>query len=159
MIDSSNARFFARRDHLCRSLSISISISTPKTGAECNLPARLFVKFIPFNEIIPQIFNFIYRSGDNRVDKSRRQRLKLPPSLSFVFFSPFLLFSFLCSPVEKERRNEESNYKDKVSRLIYRYKFRRKLLIVQYPVVRRKTRSNRFSFFLTKLLLILSALL
>lgn len=119
----------------------------------------LRVKFIPFNEIIPQIFNFIYRSGDNRVDKSRRQRLKLPPSLSFVFFSPFLLFSFLCSPVEKERRNEESNYKDKVSRLIYRYKFRGKLLIVQYPVVRRKTRSNRFSFFLTKLLLILSALL
>lgn len=153
MIDSSNARFFARRDHLCR--SFSISISTPKTGAECNLPARLFVKFIPFNEIIPQIFNFIYRSGD----KSRRQRLKLPPSLSFVFFSPFLLFSFLCSPVEKERRNEESNYKDKVSRLIYRYKFRGKLLIVQYLVVRRKTRSNRFSFFLTKLLLILSALL
>lgn len=97
--------------------------------------------------------------GDNRVDKSRRQRLKLPPSLSFVFFSPFLLFSFLCSPVEKERRNEESNYKDKVSRLIYRYKFRGKLLIVQYLVVRRKTRSNRFSFFLTKLLLILSALL
>lgn len=156
MIDSSNARFFARRDHLCRSLSISIS--TPKTGAECNLPARLFVKFIPFNEIIPQIFNFIYRSGDNRVDKSRR-RLKLPPSLSFVFFS---LSSFPRSsvpPVEKERRNEESNYKDKVSRLIYRYKFRGKLLIVQYLVVRRKTRSNRFSFFLTKLLLILSALL
>lgn len=156
MIDSSNARFFARRDHLCRSLSISIS--TPKTGAECNLPARLFVKFIPFNEIIPQIFNFIYRSGDNRVDKSRRQRLKLPPSLSFVFF-PLSSFSrSSVPPVEKERRNEESNYKDKVSRLMYRYKFRGKLL-VQYPVVRRKTRSNRFSFFLTKLLLILSALL
>lgn len=59
--------------------------------------------YIPLNEIIPQIFNFIYRSGDNRVDKSRRQRLKLPPFPSFVFF--------LLRPLaEKRRRNEESNY-------------------------------------------------
>ena len=41
--------------------------------------------YIPFNEIILQIFNFIYRSGDNRVNKSRRQPLKLPPRLSFFF--------------------------------------------------------------------------
>lgn len=71
---------------------------TPETGrrAKCNLPAHRFERnippsiyiyiYIPLNEIIPQIFNFIYRSGDNRVDKSRRQRLKLPPFPSFVFF-------------------------------------------------------------------------
>lgn len=81
--------------------------------------------YIPFNEIIPQIFNFIYRSGDNRVNKSRRQPLKLPPRLSFFFFLPFLRRFFF-------RKREESNYaRQRVgSRLIYRYKFLGKLLIV-----------------------------
>ena len=81
--------------------------------------------YIPFNEIIPQIFNFIYRSGDNRVNKSRRQSLKLPPRLSFFFFLPFFRRFFF-------RKREESNYaRQRVgSRLIYRYKFLGKLLIV-----------------------------
>ena len=81
--------------------------------------------YIPFNEIIPQIFNFIYRSGDNRVNKSRRQSLKLPPRLSFFFFLLFLRCFFF-------RKREESNYaRQRVgSRLIYRYKFLGKLLIV-----------------------------
>lgn len=57
--------------------------------------------YIPFNEIIPQIFNFIYRSGDNRVNKSRRQSLKLPPRLSFFFF--FCLFSVVSS-LEREKK-------------------------------------------------------
>lgn len=80
--------------------------------------------YIPFNEIILQIFNFIYRSGDNRVNKSRRQPLKLPPRLSF-FFLPFLRRFF-------SRKREECNYaRQRVgSRLIYRYKFPGKLLII-----------------------------
>lgn len=65
--------------------------------------------YIPFNEIIPQIFNFIYRSGDNRVNKSRRQSLKLPPRLSFFFF---FCLSSVVSLLEREKnvitRDKES---------------------------------------------------
>ena len=91
--------------------------------------------YIPFNEIIPQIFNFIYRSGDNRVNKSRRQSLKLPPRLSFFFFFFFLRRFFFFLPFLRRfffRKREESNYaRQRVgSRLIYRYKFLGKLLIV-----------------------------
>lgn len=64
--------------------------------------------YIPFNEIIPQIFNFIYRSGDNRVNKSRRQSLKLPPRLSFFFFCLFSVVSSLEREKKVITRDKES---------------------------------------------------
>lgn len=58
-------------------------------------PVHIYI-YLSFNEIILQIFNFVYWSGDNRVDKSTK----------IALFSP-LFFSFF---VSFERRNEESNY-------------------------------------------------